>query len=87
MKVGRAEPLRSAPAVFRLCRHPRDEITGQTYYTARLRLVDGEREKLGTTILLPGMPVEALIKTKNRTILSYLIKPIKDQIAHALRED
>lgn len=65
----------------------RDEVTGQTYYTARLRLSDGELEKLGPGILVPGMPVEALIKTGDRTILSYLIKPIKDQITHALREE
>ncbi len=65
----------------------RDELTGQTFYTARLQLTDGEREKLGSAALLPGMPVEAMIRTGDRTMLSYLVKPIRDQIAHALREE
>ncbi|MCR9134390.1 MAG: HlyD family type I secretion periplasmic adaptor subunit [Alphaproteobacteria bacterium] len=65
----------------------RDDVTGLSYYTARLRLLDGEQEKLDSTVLIPGMPVEALIQTRERSILSYLIKPISDQIAHALREE
>ena len=65
----------------------RDEVTGLTFYTARLRLRDGERKKLGRNTLLPGMPVEALIQTQDRSILSYLIKPLQDQITHALREE
>ncbi|MCP4315713.1 MAG: HlyD family type I secretion periplasmic adaptor subunit [Hyphomicrobiales bacterium] len=65
----------------------RDEATGTSFFTARLRLMAGEERKISSNILLPGMPVEALIKTNERTILSYLIKPIQDQIAHALREE
>ena len=65
----------------------RDELTGMLYFTARLRLNDGEMDKIRDQILVPGMPVEALIKTRDRTILSYLIKPIRDQIAHALKEE
>ncbi|MCP4385015.1 MAG: HlyD family type I secretion periplasmic adaptor subunit [Hyphomicrobiales bacterium] len=65
----------------------RDETTGASFFTARLRLAAGEERKISGNILLPGMPVEALIKTNDRTILSYLVKPIRDQIAHALREE
>ncbi len=65
----------------------RDEVTGMTFYTARLGLVKGEREKLGDNVLLPGMPVEALVQTSDRSILSYLVKPFKDQMTHALREE
>lgn len=65
----------------------RDEVTGMLYFTARLRLNDGEIGKIANQPLVPGMPVEALIKTRDRTILSYLIKPIRDQIAHALKEE
>lgn len=65
----------------------RDELAGEAFYTARLRLTEGEQEKLGDDILLPGMPVEALIRTDDRSILSYLVKPIRDQVAHALREE
>lgn len=65
----------------------RDENTGGNYFTARLRLVPGEEQKINIDVLVPGMPVEALIKTDDRTILSYLVKPIQDQITHALREE
>jgi HlyD family secretion protein len=32
------------------------------------------------------MPVEAMIQTESRTVLSYLVKPLQDQLARALRE-
>ena len=36
--------------------------------------------------LLPGMPVEVFIRTSERTLLSYLIKPLADQVHRAFRE-
>ncbi|WP_417668686.1 HlyD family type I secretion periplasmic adaptor subunit [Roseibium sp.] len=63
-----------------------DERTGQSYYTARLIIADEELAKLGGKALIPGMPVEAFLKTQDRTVLSYLVKPVFDQIAHAMRE-
>jgi HlyD family secretion protein len=36
--------------------------------------------------LVPGMPVEAFIRTGERTMLSYLIKPLSDQARRAFRE-
>jgi HlyD family secretion protein len=36
--------------------------------------------------LVPGMPVEAFIKTGDRTVMSYLVKPLSDQIARAFHE-
>ena len=36
--------------------------------------------------LVPGMPVEVLVSTGNRTALSYLVKPLTDQINHMFRE-
>lgn len=83
----RTTPELKASVVTVSAETSRDDVTGLAYYTARLRLLEGEQEKLGSNILMPGMPVEALIQTKDRSILSYLIKPISDQIAHALREE
>ncbi len=65
----------------------RDDATGETFYTARLFIPDTELEKLNGQILIPGMPVESFIQTGERTVLSYLVKPLQDQIAHALREN
>jgi len=43
-------------------------------------------ERLGDVKLLPGMPVEAFIQTRDRTMLSYLMKPLHDQFLRAFRE-
>jgi HlyD family secretion protein len=42
--------------------------------------------RLGDVRLTPGMPVEAFIQTGQRTMLSYLIKPLHDQFMRAFRE-
>ncbi|MEM9582605.1 MAG: HlyD family type I secretion periplasmic adaptor subunit [Pseudomonadota bacterium] len=63
-----------------------DEATGMSYYQAELVPKDGELEKLGDNILLPGMPVEAFIKTAERSPLNYLAKPLTDYFTRAFRE-
>src|SRR5262249_7748186 len=63
-----------------------DTKTGTRYYTIRLAVPDPEAGGLGKVKLGPGMPVEALIQTNPRTVMSYLIKPLHDQLARAFRE-
>jgi protease secretion system membrane fusion protein len=43
--------------------------------------------KLGQLQVRPGMPVEVLVKTGERTLLSYLLKPVLDRMHGALREE
>lgn len=62
-----------------------DEITGISYYSAELLPRKGELSKLGEQELLPGMPVEAFIKTAERSPLNYLAKPLTDYFNRALR--
>lgn len=64
-----------------------DQRTGQSYYLVRLSLPSSELAKLEGLVLLPGMPAEAMIQTGDRTALSYLVKPLSDQIARAFREE
>ncbi|KZL17424.1 Type I secretion system membrane fusion protein PrsE [Pseudovibrio sp. WM33] len=64
----------------------RDEVTGEPFYLARLKILESEMPKLNGQTLVPGMPVEGFIQTGERTVLSYFIKPMQDQIAHALKE-
>ncbi|WP_235974880.1 HlyD family type I secretion periplasmic adaptor subunit [Stappia albiluteola] len=64
-----------------------DKASGFTYYEARLALDDGETERLGDVDLVPGMPVETFIRTSDRTVLSFLLKPLTDQVARAFREE
>ena len=63
-----------------------DEATGTTFYLGRLRIAAADLERLEDQKLRPGMPVEVFIETQSRTILSYLVRPVTDQIQHAMRE-
>jgi HlyD family secretion protein len=64
-----------------------DQRTGQPYYPVRIAFSPGERERLGTLKLVPGMPVESFVQTGYRTVLSYLTKPLADQVLRAFRAD
>ncbi|WP_254440619.1 HlyD family type I secretion periplasmic adaptor subunit [Ruegeria sp. HKCCA6837] len=63
-----------------------DEQSGFTFYRAEVELNNGQIDRLNGQELLPGMPVEALIKTDERTPLSYLVKPMADYFNRAFRE-
>lgn len=64
-----------------------DEVTGGSYFRAEITLSPGEIEKLDEgTILLPGMPVDAFIKTGDRSPLTYLLKPVTDYFIKSWRE-
>ncbi len=63
-----------------------DQRTGQSYYLVRIGLSVKELKSLGDVKLTPGMPVEAFIETGERTMMSYLIKPLHDQLMRAFRE-
>ena len=63
-----------------------DQRTGQTYYTIRIAMPGDEVAKLGDVRLVPGMPVEAFVQTGDRTMISYLVKPLHDQLMRMFRE-
>ena len=63
-----------------------DQRTGQSYYTIRVSMPPQEVARLGDVRMIPGMPVEAFVQTGDRTMLSYLIKPLNDQLMRAFRE-
>jgi len=61
--------------------------TGEAWYTARVRIPPHEIRRLGSLTLVAGMPVEAFIQTGERSALSYLTKPLVDQVSRAMREE
>jgi HlyD family secretion protein len=64
-----------------------DDNTAISYYRAEIQLNDGEKDRLlEGTILTPRMPVEAFIRTADRSSLEYLVKPLADYFAKAFRE-
>jgi len=64
-----------------------DEATRLTYYRAEIELAPGEIDRLGQDVsLIPGMPVEAYIRTDERSPMQYLTKPLLDYFNRAFRE-
>lgn len=63
-----------------------DQKTGASFYTVRIRPAAAELERLKGFRLVPGMPVESFVQTGERTVISYLTKPLIDQINKAWRE-
>jgi HlyD family secretion protein len=63
-----------------------DPRTGATYYTVKISIPDIELKRLNGLKLVPGMPAEVFIQTESRQVLSYLVKPLKDQMMRSLRE-
>ncbi|WP_145111230.1 HlyD family type I secretion periplasmic adaptor subunit [Cereibacter sediminicola] len=63
-----------------------DNRTQAAFYRAEIVLESGEMEKLEERTLLPGMPVEAFIRTSERSPIAYLLKPFTDYLNRAMRE-
>ena len=63
-----------------------DQRTGISYYTLRIVVAPNQIARLGSVKLVPGMPVEAFVQTGDRTVISYLVKPLSDQLARTFRE-
>lgn len=66
-----------------------DEQTQIPYYQATVQpdpALLGELERVGLQIK-PGMEVEVLVNTGERTLLNYLLRPITERMSGALREE
>lgn len=63
-----------------------DRATGRAFYRVEVVIPQGELARLGNSELISGMPVEAFLQTGERSILSFLTKPLIDQISHTFRE-
>jgi len=57
------------------------------FYTVRVVLTEEERRRLGNVNLIPGMQAEVFLQTGNRTMMSFLLKPITDQLRRAFVEE
>jgi HlyD family secretion protein len=64
----------------------REPQTGNSYFLVRVTVEDKELARLSGEKIVPGMPAEVFIGTGERTALSYLVKPMTDQIARSFRE-
>ncbi|MDW5314642.1 HlyD family type I secretion periplasmic adaptor subunit [Rhizobium sp. PL01] len=64
-----------------------DQRTGMTYYPLRIKPKPESLKGLKGLTLYPGMPAEVFVKIADRTVISYLAKPLTEQIQHTFRED
>jgi HlyD family type I secretion membrane fusion protein len=64
-----------------------DDESGESYYLTKVSVAAEEVHRLGKDIsLVPGMPVEVLIMTQERTLVDYLIDPIIRSMRRSFRE-
>jgi HlyD family secretion protein len=63
-----------------------DERTGLSFYRVILSVAPEELGRLQGVRLVPGMPVEAYVRTGERTMASFLMKPLIDHLNRAMRE-
>lgn len=63
-----------------------DESSRQSYYTAKVTVSAAAMESLGSANITPGMPVEVIIVTGERSFFDYLMKPLLDGFAGGLKE-
>lgn len=64
----------------------RDQQTNASFFTVRVVLSEDERRRLAGQQLVPGMPAEVFMQTGSRTMMSYIFKPIVDQMRRAFVE-
>src|SRR5581483_898540 len=64
----------------------RDPQSNAGYFDVRIALAPEELRRLGKLQLVPGMPAEVFLVTESRTMLSYLFKPVTDQLSRMFRE-
>jgi HlyD family secretion protein len=63
-----------------------DQQTNASFFTVRVVLSEDERRRLAGQQLVPGMPAEVFMQTGSRTMVSYMFKPIVDQMRRAFVE-
>lgn len=64
-----------------------DSQTGVPYYPLRINVDEKEKQQIANLDIRPGMPVDAFIRTGERSMLNYLFKPLLDRLHTAFTEE
>lgn len=64
-----------------------DPETGARFFRLMLTVPPEELARLGSAELTPGMPVEAYLRTRERSVMAYLLEPLSAQLRRAFREE
>jgi protease secretion system membrane fusion protein len=57
-----------------------------TYFLARVQITPEGMKGLGRHQIQPGMPAEVIIRTGERTVLTYLLHPLTRRVAASMKE-
>jgi HlyD family secretion protein len=82
----RSTPEISGEVIFLSPDVSQEARTAANYYSVRISVSPSEIDRIEGLRLVPGMPVEVFIQTGLRTAMSYLVRPLTDQIRRAFRE-
>lgn len=63
-----------------------DPVTGMPYFAVKIRIAESERTKLNGQKLIPGMPADIFIQTESRSVMNYLIAPLRKALNKTMRE-
>jgi protease secretion system membrane fusion protein len=64
-----------------------DQANSPPYYLARIVLTEEGKKTLGKRQMQPGMPAEVVIKTGERSLLTYLLSPLTKRVAASMKEE
>ena len=64
-----------------------DERTGQAYYKVQAAVAPEGMKMISHLQIRPGMPVDLFVKTGERTMMNYLLKPIFDRANTSMTEE
>jgi HlyD family type I secretion membrane fusion protein len=83
----RTTPLLEGNVIYVSADSLENQTTRQQFYIAKIEVPKEELKKLGNMKLQPGMQVEVLIRTGDRTAFEYMVQPIVDSVNRAWREE
>jgi len=63
-----------------------NEIDGSPYFEVEVEIAPEEFSKLGGRVLQPGMPADIFIQTQERSVLQYLLDPLRKTISRTMRD-
>jgi protease secretion system membrane fusion protein len=64
----------------------KDETAPPEFYRAQVKVTTDGKKKLEQLRVQPGMPVDVIVKTGERTFMSYFLKPLTDTFARSFKE-
>ncbi len=64
-----------------------DEKSGAPYYSVKAKVAPEGMKLISNLQIKPGMPVDLFVKTGERTMMNYLLKPILDHLKMSMTEE